>query len=93
MNMTDEVTRLETDLDEARAELHHTLEEINQKVEAQLFRPDDLLRRHPLMSIGLAGAAGFAAGISRDRAVMLGAFGTGLLIGLAIMRGFPAKSS
>jgi hypothetical protein len=85
-DMTDEVTRLESDLDEARAELHQTLEQINHKVETQFLRPDDIVRRHMTLSIGLAGLAGFAAGLSRDRAAMLGAFGTGLLIGFAIMR-------
>ena len=81
-----EVSKLENDLDEARAELHQTLAQINQKVDTQLIRPENILRRHPLASLGLAGVAGFAAGVSRDRATMLGAFGTGLLIGLAIIR-------
>jgi ElaB/YqjD/DUF883 family membrane-anchored ribosome-binding protein len=89
MNMADEMTQIEDDLDEARAELHQTLEQVNQKVEAiglRLTQPENVLRLFPLFSICLAGAAGFAAGSVRNRRRMFGAFATGLLAGFIVTR-------
>jgi ElaB/YqjD/DUF883 family membrane-anchored ribosome-binding protein len=87
--MTDEVAQIEKDLDQARAELHQTLEQMNQKVEAvgtQLIRPENVLRVNPLLSICLAGAAGVVAGTARNRRGKLGAFVAGLIVGFAIRR-------
>jgi ElaB/YqjD/DUF883 family membrane-anchored ribosome-binding protein len=89
MNMADEMTQIEDDLDEARAELHQTLEQVNQKVEAigtRLIHPENVLRLHPVLSICLAGAAGFAAGSARSRRRIFGAFATGLLVGFIVKR-------
>lgn len=84
--MADEVTRVENELDEARGELLQTLRQIHRKVDAQVLRPENILRVNPLMSIGLASAVGFTTGITRDRLRTFGIFGVGLLAGLAIMR-------
>jgi hypothetical protein len=89
MNMTDEVAKIENDLDQARTELHQTLEQVNQKVEAVgrwLIQPDSVLRRYPLLSISLAGAVGFATGSASNRSRMFGAFATGLLAGFITKR-------
>jgi hypothetical protein len=90
--MTDEVAKIESDLDQAREELHQTLEQVNQKVEAvgtELTRPENIHRLAPLVSICLAGAAGLAAGSARNRSRMFGTFATGLLAGFIIKRRSP----
>jgi hypothetical protein len=87
--MTDEMAKVENDLEQARTELHHTLEQVNQKIEAagaQLIQPESVFRLFPLLSMCLAGAAGFAAGSGRSRTRIFGAFATGLLAGLIIKR-------
>jgi len=81
-----EVARIEDDLARARQDLSQTLEQVNQKVAAvgtRLIRPENLLRINPVLTIGLAAAAGFAVGSTRNRGEKFGAFAVGLLIGIA----------
>jgi hypothetical protein len=81
-----EVARIEDDLARARQDLSQTLEQVNQKVAAvgtRLIRPENLLRINPVLTIGLAAAAGFADGSTRNRGEKFGAFAVGLLIGIA----------
>jgi len=81
-----EVATIEDDLAQARQDLHQTLEQVNQKVAAvgtRLTRPRNLLRAKPVLTIGLAAAAGFAFGSSRNRGEKFGAFAIGLIVGIA----------
>jgi hypothetical protein len=81
-----EVAKIEDDLAQARQDLRHTLEQVNQKVATvgtRLIRPDNLLRISPALTIGLAAAAGFATGSTRNRAEKFGAFAIGVLVGIA----------
>jgi len=81
-----EVTAIEDDLAQARQELHQTLEQVNQKVAAagtRFIRPRNLLRAKPVLTIGLAAAAGYAFGSARNRREKFGAFAIGLLVGIA----------
>jgi len=82
--MMDEVATIENELDQARSELHHTLEQVSQKIQVAgmgLTQPENVLRRSPLLSICLAGTAGLIAGLSRNQTKIFGAFATGLLAG------------
>jgi hypothetical protein len=92
-----EVARVENDLAQARQDLHQTLEQVNQKAAAigtRLIRPENLLRIKPVLTIGLAAAAGFAAGSTRNRGEKFGAFAIGLLVGIAFRsRSTPRESS
>jgi hypothetical protein len=81
-----EVAAIEDDLAQARQDLHQTLGQVNQKVAAvgtRFIRPRNLLRAKPVLTIGLAAAAGFAFGSSRNRGEKFGAFAVGLLFGVA----------
>jgi hypothetical protein len=65
--MEDNVERIKDELEEARQSLYETVSEVNRKVEtvsAQL-QPAHLVGRHPLLSLCIAGALGFASG-NRD---------------------------
>lgn len=89
VNMMDEVTTVENDLEQARSELHHTLEQVGQKIQAtgtRLIQPETVVRLFPLLSLCLVGAAGFIAGTGRNRTGIFSAFATGLLAGFIIER-------
>jgi hypothetical protein len=81
-----EVATIEDDLARARQDLHQTLAQVNQKVAGvgtRLIRPRNLLRAKPVLTIGLAAAAGFAFGSSRNRGEKFAAFAIGLIVGIA----------
>jgi hypothetical protein len=87
-----EMVRVEDDLARARQDLSQTLEQVNQKIAAagtRLIRPENLLRISPVLTVGLAVAAGFAVGSARNRGEKFGAFAIGLLVGVA----FRARAS
>ena len=91
-----EVAKIENGLAQARQDLHQTLEQVNQKVEAvgtRLIRPENLLRISPVLTICLAGAAGIAAGTVRNRSQNFEAFAMGLLVGIAFRRRTMRKDS
>jgi len=65
--MDDNIDRIKDELEEARQSLHQTVTEINRKVEHEVetvtqFEPRHLVERHPLLSVCIAGALGFAWG-------------------------------
>jgi hypothetical protein len=60
--MEDNIDRIKDELEEARQSLHHTVTEVNRKVEtvSTQLQPAHLVGRHPLLSVCIAGALGFA---------------------------------
>jgi hypothetical protein len=62
--MEDNIDRIRDELEEARENLQRTVGEVNRKVETvgTRLQPGHLMERHPLLSICVAGALGFASG-------------------------------
>ena len=62
--MEDNIERIKDELEEARQSLHQTVSEVNRKVETvgTQLQPAHLVGRHPLLSVGIAGALGFSSG-------------------------------
>ncbi|MGH6878260.1 MAG: hypothetical protein ACREHV_12935 [Rhizomicrobium sp.] len=65
--MDDNIDRIKGELEEARQNLHQTVTEVNRKVEQKVetvtqFQPGHLVESHPLLSVCIAGALGFACG-------------------------------
>jgi len=82
--MEDNVGQIESELEEARQDLHQTVAEVNQKVEAAAtqLQPEHLVERHPLLSVCIAGALGFTLGNRANRG--LGFLVLGGLLGVAL---------
>jgi hypothetical protein len=75
-----DIVELERDADQARAQLMHTLDEMNRKASAtaqELLAPEEPIRRHPIPSLCGAMALGFAAGGWRMPAVLFAMLAVG----------------
>jgi ElaB/YqjD/DUF883 family membrane-anchored ribosome-binding protein len=88
--MTDEITRLQEQLEEAEKDLQQSLSAMNQKVEAVGIRlpAEKAVQEHPIAAAGLAMAAGFALGSEVTRPSLIGALALGVLFGLEFKSGF-----
>ncbi len=86
MDMADEITRLQAQLEEAETDLQQSLSEVNQKVEAVDLRrrTEKAIKRHPLASLCLGATVGFALGSGPTRFPLIATFGLGMLLGLEI---------
>lgn len=82
--MGNNIGQIENELEEARQDLHQTVTEVNQKVEAVAthLQPEHLVERHPLLSVCIAGALGFALGNRESRG--LGFLVLGGLLGVTL---------
>jgi hypothetical protein len=87
-----DIVEIERDLERAREQLVHTLNEMNRKATAtaqELLLPEEPIRRHPIPSLFGAMALGFAAGGSRIPALVFGM----LAVGGALMESAPELAS
>jgi hypothetical protein len=69
--MDDNIDRIKDELEEARQSLHQTVDEVNRKVEENVetvaqLQPVRLVEDHPLWSVCIAGALGFALGYRKN---------------------------
>jgi hypothetical protein len=62
--MENNIELIQEELEEARQSLHETVAEVNRKVETvgTQLKPGHMVERHPLLSVCIAGAMGFAMG-------------------------------
>jgi ElaB/YqjD/DUF883 family membrane-anchored ribosome-binding protein len=81
--MTEDITKLQEQLDEAEKDLQESLSAMNQKVEAADPRlpAERVVHEHPLATASLAMAAGFAFGSEVSRPSLLGALALGVILG------------
>jgi hypothetical protein len=76
-----DIAQVERELEQARQNLNHTLEEVNRKAAATAeILPERPIRRYPMSSLCGALALGFAAGGSPTPAVLLAMIAIGALI-------------
>jgi hypothetical protein len=74
------VSEIESDLEQARDQLHRTLDEMNRKAAAtgsDIVATEQQIRRYPVASLCGAFALGFAAGGSPGPAMLLGMLAIG----------------
>jgi hypothetical protein len=75
-----DIGKLDRDLEQAREQLAHTVEEINRKAMTtaqEIYLPQDPIRRHPIPALCGAMALGFAAGGRRLPALAFGMLAVG----------------
>jgi len=86
MDMADEISKLQNQLEEAEADLQESLSEVNHRVEAAdlRLRAEKAIKRHPIAALCAAGAAGLVLGSGKgSRSSLLGALLLGALFGFA----------
>lgn len=93
MTPEEDITKIESDLEDARRDLQETLTAVNAKIESEVervedtFNPEEVLRNNIVGAACVAGVAGFLVGSSKyRRAVMpivLGALGYAIWKGLS----------
>ena len=84
MDMADQISKLQTQLEAAEADLQESLSEVNQRVEAVdvRLRVEGAIRNRPVAAVCLATAAGLVLGGSdSSRASLVGAFVAGAVLG------------
>ena len=90
MPAAEEITRIESEIDDARRDLHETMAQVHQKVEvveAEL-RPDRIaIQRYPLAALGVGAVLGFLVGHKSDRAI-LGPLVVGLICGYGAVKAY-----
>jgi ElaB/YqjD/DUF883 family membrane-anchored ribosome-binding protein len=86
--MDDTISKIETELEEARLDLRQALSEVNQKVEAAeaQLQPEHIIERHPIAAVGAAAALGLLMGSKGRRSLAPATLIAGALIGLALRR-------
>jgi hypothetical protein len=93
MPAAEEISRIESEIDEARRDLHETMAQVHQKVEvveAEL-RPDRIaIQRYPLAALGIGAALGFLIGHKSNRAI-LGPIIVGLFCGYGAVTAYSCK--
>jgi len=79
----DEIGDARNEIDDAKEDLRDALQQINSRVEEHVarLRPDRGIRRHPVSTVCIAGALGFALGSDSGEAAMIGL----LAMGAALM--------
>lgn len=97
MTPEEEISKIETELEDARRDLQETLSAVNAKIESEVervedtlnetFNPDELVRNNIIGAACIAGVLGFLVGSSKYRAavvpVVLGALGYTIWSGLS----------
>ena len=90
MAASEEISRIEDEIEDARRDLHETLAQAHQKVEiveAEL-RPDLMvIQEYPLAAVGLGAVLGFLVGTKTDRP-MLGPVIIGLICGYGAVKAY-----
>jgi hypothetical protein len=87
MDMADQISKLQTQLEEAEADLQESLSEVNQRVEAvgARLRAEQAIKDHPIAALCLGAAAGLIVGGSNSSpSSLLGALVMGAVLGLAV---------
>ena len=94
MTAQEEISMVETELDDAQHALRDTLTEVSAKAEHQerALRPDRLIKSHPIGASCLAGALGFVIG-SRAHPSAVGPVLMAALLGYAISTQFSKNGS
>ncbi len=74
---------IKDEIDEAKEDLRDALHEINHRVEERVakLRPGGGIRKHPVTTVCVAGALGFALGADSGEAAMVGL----LLLGASLL--------
>jgi uncharacterized membrane protein YebE (DUF533 family) len=94
MAAAEEISRIESEIEDARRDLRETLAQAHQKVEiveAEL-RPDlQAIHAYPLSAVGLGAVLGFMVGNKTDRP-MLGAVIIGMICGYGAARAYSRQS-
>jgi uncharacterized membrane protein YebE (DUF533 family) len=90
MPAAEEISRIESEIDDARRYLHETMAQVQQKVEvveAEL-RPDRLaIQAHPLAALGVGAVLGFLVGNKSNREI-LGPVLVGLICGYGVVKAY-----
>jgi len=90
MAAAEEISRIESEIDDARRDLHETLAQVHQKVEiveAEL-RPDlRVIDSYPLAALGVSALLGFLIGHKTDRPT-LGPVIVGLICGYGAVKAY-----
>jgi uncharacterized membrane protein YebE (DUF533 family) len=93
MPAAEEITRIESEIDDARRDLHETMAQVHQKVEvveAEL-RPDRVaIQAYPLAALGIGAVLGFLVGNKSNRA-MLGPLLAGLICGYGAVKAYSYR--
>jgi hypothetical protein len=78
-----EIDDAKNEIDDAKEDLRDALQQINNRVEEQVarLRPDRGIRKHPVTTVCIAGALGFALGSDSGEAAIIGL----LALGAALM--------
>jgi len=81
----DEIGNARNEIDDAKEDLREALHQINNRVEEQVarLRPDRGIRRHPVSTVCIAGALGFALGSDSGEAAIIGLLGLGAALMLS----------
>ena len=83
MDMADQISKLQVELEEAETDLQQSLSEVNQRVEAAALRPrvEDAIKRHPVAAVCAGAAAGFVIGGGESKLALAGALALGIFLG------------
>src|SRR5271169_3871716 len=81
----DEIDDARNEIDEAKEDLRDALQQINSRIEEHVarLRPDRGIRRHPVSTVCIAGALGFALGSDSGEAAIIGLLGLGAALMLS----------
>ncbi|MGO9450952.1 MAG: hypothetical protein ACLQDV_07885 [Candidatus Binataceae bacterium] len=81
--MANEISRLQAQLEEAETDLQQSLSEVNQRVEAvgPRRRAKEAIREHPIATVLLGAAAGFALGSTESPSSLIGTLALGMFLG------------
>jgi hypothetical protein len=76
---------IKVEIEDATADLRDALHELNGRVEDKVaqLRPDRGIRKHPVATVCVAGALGFALGSDFREVALIGLFGLGAAIMLS----------
>ncbi len=94
MAAVEEISRIESEIEDARRDLHETLAQAHQKVEiveAEL-RPDHVvIQAYPLSSVVIGAVVGFMVGTKTERP-MLGPAIVGLICGYGAVKAYSRSN-
>jgi len=94
MAAAEEISRIESEIDDARRDLHETMAQVHQKVEIVEgeLRPDlQIIDKYPLAAVGVGAVLGFLIGNKTDRP-LLGPVLVGLICGYGAVKAYSRAS-